>query len=116
MTGAVILSYATNLALIALLAAFALTIFRLIKGPSLPDRIVALDLLTVIAVGVILVLAVTRQTSAFVDVALALGLVAFLATVAFARYVISRGLDRAGGSVETDENQSAPRAKGATHD
>ena len=60
-------------------------------GPSLPDRILALDMLTGIALGFIAVVAVRTGFSLYIDIAIALGLVGFLATVAFARFVLSRG-------------------------
>ena len=59
---------------------------RLIKGPSLPDRVVAIDLVTVLAVAIVGLLALTYGEPDFLDIALALALVAFLATVAFAWY------------------------------
>lgn len=84
------LSWSATFGYWALIASFALVLVRLAKGPSLPDRIVALDLLTVIATAFIVLLAIDRNEGAFIDVALALGLVSFLATVSFARYVMSR--------------------------
>lgn len=64
-----------------------LTFLRLLKGPTLPDRVVALDMIAYQAIGFIaLYTAVTRQQS-FLDAALILALIAFLATVSFARYV-----------------------------
>ena len=59
---------------------------RLIKGPSLPDRVVSIDLITVLAVAVAGLLAVTHSQPDFLDIAVVLALVAFLATVAFAWY------------------------------
>jgi len=59
---------------------------RLVKGPSLPDRVVSIDLITVLAVAIAGLLAITYSEPDFLDIALALALVAFLATVAFAWY------------------------------
>ena len=59
---------------------------RLIKGPSLPDRVVAIDLITVLAVAIVGLLAITYSEPDFLDIAVALALVAFLATVSFAWY------------------------------
>lgn len=59
---------------------------RLIKGPTLPDRVVSIDLITVLAVAVAGLLAVTHSEPDFLDIAVVLALVAFLATVAFAWY------------------------------
>lgn len=72
-----------------------LTLIRLLKGPTLPDRVVALDMIAFQAIGFIaLYTAVTGQQS-FLDAALILALIAFLATVSFARYVER---SRGGGS------------------
>ena len=58
---------------------------RLVRGPSLPDRVVALDMMTLAIVGFCGLAAVRSGVSAFLDVALVLALVGFLATVALAR-------------------------------
>lgn len=73
-----------------LLAALALSFVRLAKGPSLPDRVVALDLITVLAVAFSALYAIAADHEAYLDVAIALALVAFLATIAFARFVERR--------------------------
>ncbi len=71
----------------ALLFAGTCTMIRLLRGPSLLDRAVALDVLAAVVVGMIGVTAIQTDESALIDVALALALVAFLATVAFARFL-----------------------------
>ena len=62
-------------------------IARLIKGPSASDRVVAVDLLAVTSAGFILVYAMSTNQSVYVDIAIALVLVAFLGTIACARYI-----------------------------
>ncbi|MFY9209530.1 MAG: monovalent cation/H+ antiporter complex subunit F [Aestuariivita sp.] len=59
---------------------------RLVLGPSLPDRVVALDMMTVAIVAFCGLAAIRSGDAAFLDVALALALVGFLATVALARF------------------------------
>ncbi|NLS02816.1 cation:proton antiporter [Rhizobium sp. P32RR-XVIII] len=86
-----IISGAATLTLAILGIAFVLTAYRVIAGPTLPDRILALDTLTGIAIGFIAALAVKTHFALYIDIAIALGLVGFLATVAFARFVLSRG-------------------------
>ena len=68
---------------VALLVAFS----RLVKGPTLPDRIVAMDLFGVLVVGVIVVLAGSSGVRATLDAAIVIALVGFLSTVAYATYV-----------------------------
>ena len=70
-----------------LMAAAALTTIRLLRGPSLPDRAVALDLLAVIAIATLAAFAVAVEQPVYIDIILAVGLIAFLGTVAFASYV-----------------------------
>lgn len=66
-------------------------IVRIIRGPTLADRILGLDTITVIAVGIIGLFAVTSGLSLYADIAIAVAaLVGFLSTVAFARYLLSR--------------------------
>lgn len=86
-------SFATILASVVLSGAFLLTVYRVVVGPTLPDRIVALDMLVGIAIGFIAVIAIRTGFNLYIDIAIALGLVGFLATVAFARFVLSRGAD-----------------------
>ena len=68
---------------VALLCAFA----RLAAGPTLPDRVVAMDLIGVLAVGLIVVAAAASAERAFLDAAIVIALVGFVGTIAYARYV-----------------------------
>ena len=72
---------------VALGAALVLALFRLARGPTLPDRIVALDLAALVAAGLICVQAIARDSSLMLLAAVVLTLLAFLSTVAFARYI-----------------------------
>lgn len=92
MTPDAILQAATSLALLLLSAGLLATVIRIIRGPTLPDRIVGLDMLVAIAIGLIAAVAIRTGVDLYVDIAIALGLVGFLATVAFARFVLTRGL------------------------
>lgn len=76
-----------NAVLILLSLALVLAFIRLARGPSLPDRVVALDLITATAVGMIAVYSIYARQPVFLDAATVLALVSFLGTVAFARYV-----------------------------
>ena len=104
-----ILSWAVDIACLLLVAAMILAVLRLARGPSLPDRVVALDLLTILAVGFSALFAVAAEEPAFLDVAIALALVAFLATVAFARFAERRQTYREGGAPEEGEGGEDPR-------
>ena len=73
--------------------ALFLAFVRLVRGPTLPDRVVALDLMGVLAVGMIAAYAVATDQPVLLDPATVLGLVGFLSTVAFARYLERRARD-----------------------
>ena len=79
------------LALVGL--AMFLVFIRLVRGPTLPDRVVALDLMGVLAVGMLAAYAVATDQPVLLDPAAVLALVGFLGTVAFARYLKRRGRD-----------------------
>lgn len=76
-----------NITLGLLILAMFLTFIRLVRGPSLPSRVVALDMMGSLAVGIIAVYAVATRQTIFLDVAIVLALIAFLGTVAFAYFV-----------------------------
>jgi multicomponent Na+:H+ antiporter subunit F len=85
-----VLEVVVQMALLILSVSFLLTVLRVLKGPTLPDRILALDMLVAIGIGFIAVTGIGSGVTFNVDIAIALGLVGFLATVAFARFVLSR--------------------------
>ena len=91
MTPELIVEYASVTAIAILVVALLLTVYRAVVGPTLPDRIVALDMLVGIVLGFIAVIALRTGYTLYIDIAIALGLVGFLATVAFARFVLARG-------------------------
>lgn len=84
---------APRLAMAMVGVAFFLTFARLVRGPTLPDRVVALDLMGVLAVGMIAAYAVATNQPPLLDPAAVVALVGFLGTVAFARYLERRGRD-----------------------
>lgn len=88
---------ALRLALLILIASFGLGMYRLLSGPSLPDRVIALDFMAFVVIAVIATYAIYSGQPAFLNVAVALALVAFLGTIAFARYIerLSRGASEA---------------------
>lgn len=103
MSGAAFLDYATLGALALLTLALLVATVRIVRGPTLPDRVLGLDLLTTLATGYIGVMAVRTGFMLYVDIAIALSLLAFLATVAFARYILLRGSKAREGSQEPEE-------------
>ncbi|MCK5770751.1 monovalent cation/H+ antiporter complex subunit F [Algiphilus sp.] len=78
---------------IVLALALVLALLRLLAGPSLADRVVALELIASLTVGLIAANAVFADMPAALDVALVLALTGFLAAIAFSRYLERRGED-----------------------
>lgn len=88
MTPSELVGLSATIALVLLIAALLMTTIRVIAGPSLADRVLGLDMLVAIAIGFIAVFAIRAGQYLYVDIALALALVGFLATIAFARYIV----------------------------
>ena len=82
---------ATNIAFALLALAMLLTLVRLLLGPTLADRILALDVLTTLGIGIIATFAVRAGQAVYTDVAIALALIGFVATISFAKYLLSVG-------------------------
>lgn len=77
--------------ILALLSAGLVFAFvRLARGPYLPDRVIALDLISILAMGFIVAYAVRFDQPNFLDVAIILAIISFLGTVAFAYYLERR--------------------------
>ena len=72
---------------VALVLAMGLAGLRILWGPSLADRVVALDLAAAAAVGVLIAGFMRYGHTAFLDIAIGLALVTFVGTVAFASYL-----------------------------
>lgn len=88
-----ILDYAVLAGFIILGLALLLAMVRLLRGPSLPDRVVALELIASITVGVIGLYTIRSGKDAYIDVTMVLALTAFLTAIGFARY-LERGGQR----------------------
>jgi multicomponent Na+:H+ antiporter subunit F len=74
-------------ALIVLVALIIPCAHRVWVGPSGADRLQAIDTMTTLLIGIIIVLALLQSTSMFIDVAIALAAFAFISTLALARYI-----------------------------
>ena len=70
-----------------LAVAAGLTFFRVLKGPTLPDRVIAIDLIGVLMVCLLVVTAAANAQQAFLDVAMVVALISFVGTVAYSRYI-----------------------------
>ena len=81
------LEIVTEIALATLGLAWLLAVVRLVRGPTLPDRVVAMDLIGVLVVALIVVLAASNDVIATLDAAIVIALIGFVGTVAYATYV-----------------------------
>lgn len=86
------LAVSTWIAYLLLSLALIFGFIRMVRGPSLADRVVALELVASLTVGFIAVYVITSDKTAFLDVAMVLALTAFLAAIGFARYLEKGGL------------------------
>ena len=74
-------------ALAFLAVAAGLAFIRLAKGPTLPDRVIAIDLVGVLLTCLLVVMAGLTAQQAFLDVAMVVALISFVGTVAYSRYI-----------------------------
>ncbi len=66
------------------------TFIRVVRGPSLPDRVVALDLMATFIIAISAVYSIASNEPSYLDAAVVLALITFLGTVAFAYYLHRR--------------------------
>jgi len=78
-------------ALVLYTVAIAIGLYRIIRGPSIPDRVVAMDMIVVNLISGIAVISIFLKTKAFLEVILILGILAFISTIALSKY-IERGV------------------------
>lgn len=88
------LDWTSLIALVLLAAALLISVVRIVIGPTLADRVMALDLLTVLALGFIGAVAVRTGLTLYLDIAIAVALLGYLATIAFARYILRKAIER----------------------
>ncbi len=81
------MSIVIMLSLVLMALALCLAFVRLCLGPSLPDRVVALELFSSVIVGIIGVVAIATDVPSLLDVAIVMALMAFMAAIGFARFL-----------------------------
>ncbi len=79
----------TSLALFGV--AIVIALIRIILGPTTPDRVIALDIIGVNLLSGIAIISVLLDTNAFLEAILILGILAFISTIAFSKF-IERGV------------------------
>lgn len=76
-----------------------LYIYRVVKGPSTPDRVIALDAIGINLIAITAIISISLNTNAYVEVILLLGILAFIGTVSFSKYL------EKGEIIENDRNR-----------
>ena len=82
------LSIAVHIALVELLAAMGLNLLRLVKGPSAPDRILALDTLANNTIALVMLIGITASSAAYFEAALLIAMMGFVGTVALCKFLL----------------------------
>ena len=80
--------------LFVLLLCSFLCLYRILRGPTAPDRVVAIDILGILVVGFCAVLGISTGRSWYMDIGIAWGLQIFVATIALAKYIEGKGLEK----------------------
>jgi len=75
------------IALALFMVAIFLILYRVIVGPSMPDRAIALDTIGVNFISAIAIVSILLTTTAFLEAILILGILAFIGTIAFSKYI-----------------------------
>lgn len=66
------------------------SVYRLIKGPSIFDRVLSLDAMNILITGVLVIIAYTLNNSLYLDIAIVYAILAFLETIVFAKFMEGR--------------------------
>jgi len=82
------LSLATSAALVMLGLAMALNLWRLAKGPSAPDRILALDTLAINTIALVMLIGIVSMSTAYFEAALLIAMMGFVGTVALCKFLL----------------------------
>ncbi len=90
MSPQVFIDWASMLALGMVALALLLSLTRIVIGPTLADRVLGLDLLTIVVMGFVGIIAVRTGLMLYLEIAIAIALMGFLATIALARYILLR--------------------------
>lgn len=82
------IQYAVLYAFICLALALCLNLWRLLKGPSFGDRIVAMDTMVINAIAVIVLIGIATASGTYYEAALLLAMVGFIGTVSYCKFLL----------------------------
>jgi len=86
-SASILVNLSISVSLFLLVASLILVLIRFLRGPDIPDRIIAFDLLAIIMMGIIILYSIKVDIYIYLDVAIIMALIAFLGTVAYAKYL-----------------------------
>ena len=79
---------ALSIALGCVALAMLLNLYRLLRGPSAPDRILALDTMVINAIALIILFGILEESGTYFEAALLLAMVGFIGTVAYCKFLL----------------------------
>jgi len=82
-----------DFALYFLIALIALCLIRVIKGPTVADRVVAIEIIGIIVVGICIILSISTGKSFLIDIGITWIILSFIGTLTMAKYLGRRNLD-----------------------
>jgi multicomponent K+:H+ antiporter subunit F len=86
------MSIALNIALVCVVVAVGLTLYRLVRGPTTYDRILALDTLSINSIAFLVLTGMRLQSSLFFEVALLVAMIGFVGTVSLSKHIEGRSV------------------------
>ena len=82
-----------DFALYFLIALVVLCLYRVIKGPSVADRVVAIEIIGIIVVGICVIISISTERAFIIDIGIAWIILSFIGTLTMAKYLGRRRLD-----------------------
>lgn len=82
------IEYALNFGFFALSLAVLLNLWRLLRGPTLMDRVLAVDTMVINVIALIILFGIQQRTTIFFEAALLFAMFGFISTVAYCRFIL----------------------------
>ncbi|HRK17527.1 MAG TPA: K+/H+ antiporter subunit F [Hyphomicrobiaceae bacterium] len=82
------LTISITIAFVALAVAMALNLWRLVVGPSKPDRILALDTLAINTIALVMLIGIAASSTAYFEAALLIAMMGFVGTIALCKFLL----------------------------
>lgn len=79
-----------SISMLVLSISIVITMIRFIMGPTLPDRVISLELIALTIIAIIALYSMITEESVFIDIAVIISLISFLGTIAFSYYLERR--------------------------